>query len=60
MLDAKEDNKNEQTLANFRSVHGYEIKTSARNEFAGYLQGQKLKALNTTKAATRNIILSVD
>ena len=28
----------------------YEIKTPARNEFARYLQGQKLKALNAIKS----------
>ena len=33
-LDAKKVNKNEQTLAKFRSVHRHEIKTPARNEFA--------------------------
>ena len=42
--------KKEQTLANFHSVNTEaRNNTSARDEFAKYLQDQKLKALNTIK-----------
>ena len=49
-LDAKEVNKNEQTLANYRPVHKHETKTPPGNEFARLLKGQNLKALNTIKS----------